>query len=64
MRIVIDTNLIVSAFIWGGTPLTLLKEIQLNEIQILASIDTFNELKRILARPDSGHIVSDETSKL
>lgn len=51
MRIVIDTNLIVSAFIWGGTPLTLLKETRLNEIEMLASIDTFNELKRILARP-------------
>lgn len=51
MRIVIDTNLIVSALIWGGTPLSLLKETRLNEIEMLASIDTLNELKRILARP-------------
>lgn len=51
MRIVIDTNLIVSAFIWGGTPLVVLKESRLNKIEIIVSIETFNELKRILARP-------------
>ena len=51
MRIVIDTNLIVSAFIWGGTPLILIKEARLTKIEIISSTETFDELKRIIMRP-------------
>ncbi|HRF95040.1 MAG TPA: putative toxin-antitoxin system toxin component, PIN family, partial [Aggregatilineales bacterium] len=46
----IDTNLIVSAFIWGGIPLILLKETRLNDIEIITSIEIFDELKKVITR--------------
>ena len=52
MRVVIDTNLIVSGFIWGGTPLLLFRSIveKMSQIEILTTQSLLDELKEVLSR--------------
>ena len=50
MRVVLDTNIVVSALIWGGTPYRLLQLAQAGEIEILASPWLIAELTDVLSR--------------
>lgn len=43
-RVVVDTNLIISAFLWGGLPFQLLGALIANEIPLLASDEMIAEL--------------------
>jgi putative PIN family toxin of toxin-antitoxin system len=44
-RVVVDTNLIISATLWGGQPRRLLDLIRVSKAQLLTSSDIINELK-------------------
>lgn len=50
-RIVIDTNLTVSAFIWGGQPLHLFDQVIARRIPILISQAMIAELETTLRKP-------------
>lgn len=50
MRIVLDTNVIVSALIWGGTPYKLLQAATEGDIDLYTSPTLLAELREVLAR--------------
>ena len=50
MRIVIDTNVIVSAFLWGGTPRRLLDAVETQQLELFTSRALIVELEDVLSR--------------
>jgi|GEM_PF-144728 hypothetical protein len=50
-RVVIDTNLVISAFLWGGTPYALLNDIVVREIPLLTIAAMLSELDSALRKP-------------
>ncbi len=55
MRVVLDTNIVVSALVWGGTPDRLIQAAIDGEIDLLTSPALMDELRDVLARP---HVVT------
>lgn len=51
MRIVLDTNVVVSAVIWGGTPFTLLQAATDGAVSLYTSSILLDELREVLRRP-------------
>ena len=51
MRAVLDTNVVVSALIWGGTPFTLLQAATEGDLLLCTSPALLVELRDVLARP-------------
>ena len=50
MRLVLDTNVVVSAVIWGGNPLELLQAATAGEIELFTSPALLVELRKVLGR--------------
>jgi uncharacterized protein len=50
MRAVLDTNVVVSALIWGGTPFKLLQAAIDGDIELYTSPALLSELREVLAR--------------
>ena len=50
MRIVADTNVIVSAFLWGGTPRRLLDAVEARHFELFTSRALVTELEDVLSR--------------
>lgn len=50
MRIVADTNVIVSAFLWGGTPRRLLDAVEARHFELFTSRALVTEMEDVLAR--------------
>ncbi len=50
MRIVADTNVIVSAFLWGGTPRRLLDAVEAQHFELFTSRALVAELEDVLMR--------------
>ena len=50
MRIVADTNVIVSAFLWGGTPRRLLDAVEAQHLELFTSRALIAELEDVLLR--------------
>lgn len=59
MRVVIDTNVLISAIFWTGKPKQLLNRVRHQEITFVTSNDLLNELKEILIRRDKPFHLSD-----
>jgi putative PIN family toxin of toxin-antitoxin system len=51
VRLVIDTNVVVSAQVWGGTPRKLLELAAAGEVSLFTSAPLLAELARVLAYP-------------
>jgi hypothetical protein len=51
MRLVLDTNVVLSALLWGGTPYRLLQLSIEGEVKLFTSPLLAAELREILARP-------------
>lgn len=52
MRIVLDTNIVVSALLWGGTPYRLFEILrQQPNLQLFSSLPLLEELAGVLTRP-------------
>lgn len=50
MRVVLDTNIVVSALIWGGKPLNLLQAATAGDIELYTSPALLAELREVLGR--------------
>jgi putative PIN family toxin of toxin-antitoxin system len=50
MRVVLDTNVVVSAFIWQGTPFKLLEAAARGDIKLFCSAALMAELSEVLTR--------------
>jgi len=59
VRIVIDTNVLISATFWTGNPKQLLNRVRKKEFVLLTSQILLNELKEILIRPDKPFKLSE-----
>jgi len=51
MRAVIDTNVLLSALLWGGTPHALLEHVRNGTVTLISSPALLAELARVLERP-------------
>lgn len=51
VRVVLDTNVLVSALGWGGKPERCLRRGLRREVELLGSPDTLSELARVLGYP-------------
>jgi uncharacterized protein len=51
MRAVIDTNVLLSALLWGGTPRALLEHVRNGTVTLISSQALLAELARVLERP-------------
>jgi hypothetical protein len=50
VRIVVDTNVVVSAFLWGGTPRRILDAVEAQRIELFTSRALIAELEDVLSR--------------
>lgn len=51
MRAVIDTNVLLSALLWGGTPHALMEHVRNGTVTLISSPALLAELARVLERP-------------
>lgn len=51
MRLVLDTNVVASAMLWGGNPKRLLQARREKRVELFTSVQMLAELTDILARP-------------
>lgn len=51
VRVVIDTNVLVSGLLWQGTPGELVDRVYAREIELVTSATLFAELEDVLTRP-------------
>lgn len=51
MRVVLDTNVVVSAMLWGGNPKQLLQARQEKRVELFTSVTMLAELTDTLTRP-------------
>lgn len=54
MRVVLDTNIVISALLWGGVPYRLLLHAQTGAIELVTSPTLVAELNTVLARSHLG----------
>jgi hypothetical protein len=50
VRVVLDTNVVVSALVWGGTPYKLLQAAANGDIELVTSPALIDELRDVLTR--------------
>lgn len=60
MRVVLDTNVVVSAFIWQGLPYRLIEAAARGDIKLFCSIRLMAELNAVLSRE---HLAAKLTAK-
>lgn len=64
MKIVLDTNVLISGIFWKGTPYKILEAWQQNRFSIVASKKILNEYFEVIKRIDTDGIVVDQWSIL
>ena len=55
MRLVLDTNVVASALLWGGTPWRVLLAARSGHVRLFTSAPLLAELRDILSRPKFGN---------
>jgi putative PIN family toxin of toxin-antitoxin system len=63
VKIVIDTNVLISAIFWTGNPKQLLNKVRRGEATFLISEDLLNEFKEVLMRKDKPFKLSLEEAE-
>jgi hypothetical protein len=58
-RVVFDTNILISAYLWGGAPRRALEQVREGRWALLASRQTFDELIRVLGYRKFGLTASE-----
>jgi uncharacterized protein len=61
VRIVIDTNVLLSAFLWGGTPRCLIEQVRANDLELLISTALLTEFEHVIARPKFAAVLARTT---
>lgn len=60
MRIIIDTNVLISAIFWTGKPKQLLNKVRHQKVTLITSENLLDELKEVLMRQDKPFKLSAE----
>jgi len=63
VRVVIDTNVLISATFWTGKPKQLLNKVRHGEVTFLTSEILLDELKEVLVREDKPFKLSEEEAE-
>ena len=63
MRVVIDTNVLISAIFWTGKPKQILNEVRREKITFITSEFILEELKNVLLRRDKPFKLSEEEAE-
>lgn len=63
MRVVIDTNVLISATFWTGKPKQLLNKARRGEVTLISSKILLDELKEILVRADKPFKLSENNAR-
>ena len=58
MRLVLDTNIVVSGLFWNGPPAQLLDAAQANEVELFTTRQLLAELTRVLHRAKFAHAIA------
>lgn len=61
MRLVCDTNIIISGLLWGGLPYRLLERIEAGRDTLFVSREMLEDLQSVLQRPKLKKILDRET---
>jgi putative PIN family toxin of toxin-antitoxin system len=65
VRVVIDTNVLISAIFWTGKPKQLLNHVRRQKITFVTSYQLPDELRQILIRQDKPyHLQDNETDQV
>jgi putative PIN family toxin of toxin-antitoxin system len=65
VRVVIDTNVLISAIFWTGKPKQLLNHVRRQKITFVTSNHLLDELKEVLMREDKPfHLSVDEAEQV
>lgn len=64
MRLVLDTNVVVSAMVWGGTPFKLLQAATDGDIELYTSPALLAELLEVLERKPLASRLSQQRSSI
>jgi uncharacterized protein len=64
VRVVLDTNVVVSALIWGGVPYRLIQAGSAGDITLFASAVLLDELRNTLARPHLASRLAQQRSSV
>src|SRR5271168_3954955 len=64
MRVVLDTNVVVSALIWGGKPMVLLEAAAEGNLRLFTSAALLAELREVLARPHLAAKLEQQSSSV
>lgn len=64
MRVVLDTNVVVSALIWSGTPYRLLEAAADGDIELFTSPVLIAELREVLRRPQLASRLTQQRSSV
>ncbi len=57
MKIVLDTNVLISGILWKGPPNEILKHIETKNLELVQSAETFNELEAVIKRGKFAEII-------
>lgn len=63
MRVVIDTNVLISAIFWTGKPKKILNKVRRGEMTFLTSEFILEELRKVLVREDKPFKLSEEEAE-
>lgn len=63
MRVVIDTNVLISAIFWTGKPKQILNKVRREEITFLTSDFILKELRQVLERGDKPFKLSEDEAE-
>lgn len=61
MRIVIDTNVLLSALLWHGTPHTLFKQVRSGTVELVLSQTLLEEFSEVITRQKFAAIIQRTT---
>ena len=63
MRVVIDTNILISAIFWPGKPKQLLNQVRRKEVTFVTSDVLLTELREVLTRRDKPFKLSEQEAQ-
>lgn len=51
LKLVLDTNIIVSAFFWEGNEAELIRKIEKNQVELFINKEILDEIEKVIKRP-------------
>lgn len=50
MRIVLDTNVVISGFLWEGRPAEVMRRVEAGEVEMYLSAEILEEIEKVLEK--------------